>query len=227
MPLTGVQALTIGTTPQNPPFNSRVDKNQFFYGFDIDIMDEICKRAKLKCEYTSVVFNDIFNALRAGKIDLANAAIIITQEREEDFLFSLPYLESNAQFIALQSSKIDNPKDIQNKRVGTRNGTPFKKLATSLYKDQINLVDFSSTADVLNALSSNQVDVVLMDYAAANYWVANSGNLYKLIGGPVPLGLGYGIMANKGQNALINHINKALLSMEADGTYLKIYERYF
>jgi arginine transport system substrate-binding protein len=66
-----------------------------------------------------------------------------------------------------------------------------------------------------------------MDSEAAKNWSSNNTDIYKLIGSPVSVGVGYGIMANPSQTKLIGDINQALLAMEADGTYLKIYSRYF
>ena len=227
LPLSYADALTIGTTQNNPPFSSMSDQKGHFYGFDIDIMNEICTRIKSPCTYTSVVFNDIFPTLIAGKIDLAIAAIIITPERKQSFLFSIPYLESNAQFITQQQSPINTPEDIKNKKVGIRQGTPFAAIARKIYKNQVEIVEFAEVNDFFDALKNNTIDIVLTNAAAARYWYANNSDLYKLIGAEIPTGDGYGIIANKGQEKLITQINEALLHMEEDGTYLKIYTRYF
>ena len=205
--------LLIGTTSQNPPFNSLADQKDHFYGFDIDIMGEICQRIKLHCDFTPFLFN--------------NAAIIITADRQQDFLFSLPYLESNAQFMTTNQTNINKPEDIKNKTIATRVGTPFRQLALTMYKNEVNVIDLPDISDLLEALTKNTANVVLMDAEAAKNWYANNGSLYKLIGTQIPVGKGYGIMANKSQDKLMTQINHALLSMEADGTYLKIYTRYF
>lgn len=52
-------------------------------------------------------------------------------------------------------------------------------------------------------------------------------NLFKLVGKAIRSGDGYGIMANKNNADLITQINKALLQMENDGTYLRISNTYF
>jgi ABC-type amino acid transport substrate-binding protein len=227
LPLSHAKALLIGTTGQNPPFNSIADQKDHFYGFDIDIMEQVCERLKIECKFTPVVFNDLFTELAANKIDLASAAIIITPNRQQQFLFSLPYLKSTAQFLVKQESPLSSPENIPNKRVGTRLGTPFADLARNLYQDKITIVEFPDIPELLNGLNNNKVDTILMDAEAAKNWVSNNDNLYKLIGTPIPIGTGYGIMANLNQTKLIAQINQILLNIEADGTYLKIYSRYF
>lgn len=129
--------------------------------------------------------------------------------------------------MTLQTSSINKPSDINNKRVGVRRGTPFKNLAQTIYKGQVEITEVSDMATLLDKLNDKNVDVVLTNAAAAKYWYANNSDVYKLVGTQLPTGEGYGIMANKGQETLIAKINQALLTMEADGSYLEIYTRYF
>lgn len=227
LPLSYAQTLLIGTTFENPPFNSIADQNGNFFGFDIDIMGKICQHLNLQCKFKAIDFNNLFTELKANKIDLAIAAIIITADREQQFLFSLPYLESSAQFITQQQSTLKTPEDLENKKIGVRLGTPFKALALSLYGEKVNIVALPRIEDLLDGLNNNTIDAVLMDAKAAKNWAVNNSSQYKLIGSNIPIGEGYGIMANQTQTQLIAQINQVLIGMEADGTYLKIYSRYF
>jgi ABC-type amino acid transport substrate-binding protein len=226
LPLAYGQTLIIGTVPQNPPFSLFANKDHFI-GFEIDLMGEICKRIQVNCRFVPLIFNDLFPQLKARKIDLAIAAIIITHARQQDFLFSLPYLVSSGQFLTLKQSSINKPQDIIHKRIGVRLGTPFKSLAMSLYNNQVDVTEYLSTPELLDALTDNKLDVILMNSAAAQYWFGNTNDTYKLIGAHLPTGDGYGIAANKDKTDLIDQINQALLSMQADGSYLQIYTRYF
>ena len=226
--LAQAQTLKIATTADNPPFSTKADQKNHFYGFDLDIMEEVCKRIGVTCKYSSMLFDNLFPALDSNQIDIAIASIVITPTRQENFLLSLPYLASHVQFIANQESAINSPDDIKNKRVGVRQGTPFKHVVDMLYSaHQVTIIEYPFVPNLLEALSNKKVDVILMDKDSAQYWYANNSNLYKLVGPPIPFGGGYGIMARKGSDDLILKINAAILQMESDGTYLKIYTRYF
>lgn len=219
--------LIVGTNAQNPPFSSIADQKDHFYGFEIDIMSEICQRIKYQCRFTTVLFDNLFSELKAQTIDVAIAAIIITQEIKKDFILSIPYLESTAQFMTTGQSPINKPEDIKNKRVGIRSETHYKDLALSIYNNLVTVVEFPSIETLLEGLEDNKVDAVLISSEAATYWFANNSTLYKIIGSKIPIGEGYGIIANKDRDALMAKINQALLDMEADGTYLRFYTRYF
>ncbi len=151
---------------------------------------------KASCKFKPYVFSEIFTALQTEKIDLAIAAIIITHEREQEFLFSIPYLQSLAQFISTQQSNINNPQDIRNKRVGVRRGTPFEALTRKMYNNQITISTLQQVPELLDALNQKKIDVAITNSATAKYWCSNNSNIYKLIGSSIPIGTGYGIMAN-------------------------------
>jgi ABC-type amino acid transport substrate-binding protein len=218
--------LKIGTPPQNPPFADLVDNENIFYGLDIDLMMQVCKRLNVTCVFQPIIYKKLFAAVLDHQIDLAIGAIIVTSEKSNDFVFSLPYLESKGRFIALKESKINSVDQISQGTVGIRKGTAFKYFIATQYKT-VKIKEFDSVADLLEALSDEEIDVICINDAAANYWVVNSNNSYKEVGPSMVVGDGYSIMARRGNHALVDQINKALLDMSSDGTTLQIYSRYF
>lgn len=226
------QALVIGTTSHYPPLASQADQHNLFVGFEIDLMQAICQRMKETCEFKGLVVSAIPDALLSKTIDLALAGIVIPQTSEAGFIFSLPYLASDTQLIALQSSGINTPADIKGKTVGLRRGVIaggnlLKNLTLRLYHGNVQVQDFKTNDELLAALNNQSIDVAFMNAVAADYWLVNSAGAYKRIGSRIPIGNGYGVMALQGQEALIEKINQALLSMMGDGSYLAIYSRYF
>ena len=220
-------ALTIGTMPNNPPFASLIDKHNHFSGFEIDLMLEICKRIQLPCRFKAIVMKEIQPDLIEQKIDLAIASYIISDQPPKGFIYSLPYLTSNAAFIVNNYSKITTQHDIQNKKVGVRHGTLFDDLLRKLYGNNVTIIKYMTIDELITALEGNDVDAVLTDAIAANYWVTNNNGEYRIIGNKIPVGDGYGILANIGQEALMQKINQALQTMMIDGSYVKIYSTYF
>lgn len=226
------QALVIGTSANYPPLASLIDQKNHFTGFEIEIMQAVCDRIKAPCEFRPVIISTITDQLLSRKIDLAIAAIIIQSKPVPGYIFSLPYLASNTQFIVNKQSPINNPADIKNKRVGVRRGSLyggdyFKNYVLQLYHNQVRVAEYPTMNDLMEALGNRVVDVAFVNAVAADYWYMNNQNQYKLIGSKIPLGNGYGIMANEGQEPLINAINNALQHMLADGSYEAIYSRYF
>jgi len=219
--------LTIGILPFNPPFEMQVDKNKNFTGFDIDLMLAICQRIQTECNFVPLSAEQLFIQTLSGKIDIAISAISITTQRAQNYLFSLPYLASSGQFLTNSSSTINRVNDIRNKRVGTEKGSLFKALALEIFNNEATVVEYANQPEIFQALNNNNIDAILLDTEGAKYWAANNDNQYRLVGKNILIGIGYGIMANKTEQSLINQINAALLQIESDGTYLTIYNRYF
>jgi arginine transport system substrate-binding protein len=219
--------IVVGTMAFNPPFETAADKNGNFFGFDIDIMNEICKRMQAECIYKPLNFARIFTDLLAGQVDLGLGSISITDTRKETFLFSLPYMSSSGQFIARADSTLASIDDLTDKTIGSVEGSLFKALALAKFHDRIKITEYRTLTEVFQALANSNVDAVIADEEAAKYWVATNSSMFKLLGEGMLISVGYGIMANKNSTDLMNRVNQALLSMETDGTYLKIYNRYF
>jgi ABC-type amino acid transport substrate-binding protein len=230
IPIYQAEALTlnIGTLSYNPPFEVLSnDKSGRFFGFEISILQEVCKRIKAECQFQSMLFHKIPENLNSGEIDLAIGAIVITPERSQSFLFSLPIKESHLRFLIRANAPFAEIKDLTNKKIAYYKNSPSKEFAMKEFNKKIQMVSFSNSMEMLNALDKKEVDAVLTNDSQATYWIANGSKTIKTLGNKFKIGEGYGIMAKMGRTELINQINKALLEMENDGTYLAIYNKSF
>jgi ABC-type amino acid transport substrate-binding protein len=221
------EVLKIGTENNNPPFSSKIDNQNHFYGFDMEIMSTICRQMHVVCHFESMVYDSLLKALNQGEIDLAIASIIITPAREQEYAFSKPYMESRLQFLTLPNHSIQTPNNLINKRIGILQGTPFKNLLLSMFNNQITIREYLYDPELLDALDQKEVDAVLLDKATAQYWHANTDNKYQQLSPPIAFGKGYGIVTKRGRTALIARINDALKIMGTDGSYTSIKALYF
>ena len=174
--------------------------------------------------------DEFFPQLLAHSIDLAIGQISITLEREKQFLFSIPYMGSNGQFITTADSPIKQVKDMQGGKIGIFKGSFYKKYLLQQFNEQIDIVEYATTPQAFHGLLNNDVDALLLDSIDEDYWISNNNidrSKFYFIGKPIPFGSGYGIMANLESIDLITNINKILISMESDGRYLQIYNLYF
>lgn len=230
--LTHAQNLTIGTSSDNPPFASLADKENNFYGFEIDIMLSICKIIAATCDFKPVMVSQLSDQLIAGKIDLAIASIIIPATAIDGLIFSLPYLPSKAQFIVKIDSNINRLNQLKNKKVGVRRGTLFggtffEQIILDMFNSELKVLEYPNMGELMLALEQQDIDAAFSNEAAVKYWFINNKDMFKLVSDPIPIGKGYAIMAKAGQEPLIEQINKAITLMMADGSYMAIYSRYF
>lgn len=221
------ETLTIATPPFSPPFVMANNRQHHFYGFSIDIMDEVCKRINATCHYEPFSLNDTFAKVMNGQADLAIGNITITSEREQYVLFSLPYLPSEVQFLTVANSPLTSLENLRGKTVGAEEASIFPEYIKRTFGDSIKVVTYVNITDMMDPLGSSDIDAVILDKPTADYWYANNADVFKLLGPSAELGSGIGIIASKLNTQLIARVNKALIAMEADGVYLKIFNTYF
>lgn len=219
--------LQVGLLSYDPPFVLPADQANHFFGFDSDLISEICNRMQVSCNFVPLTIEPLFAKTLNGSLDLAMGSINITTDRMKIFLFSLPYLVSKGQYVVNTSSTIKTLADIRDKRVGTQLGSLFKGLVMEQFNSHVQVIEYLTQPLMFQALDSGKVDAIFLDKDTAVYWMANNNGLVRLVGDSIPIGLGYGIISNKSNGDLIAKVNAALLSMQNDGTYLKIYSRYF
>ena len=133
--------------------------------------------------------------------------------------FSTPYLVSYSRFLTNQhyANKPFNLELLKGKRIGVNQESVFNQQIREMGIKNLNVVEFvgiHSTEEMLEALSNDQVDFVLMDDPSALYWVANSSGDIVVIGKPILYGYGLGIAVNKENSLLLQLINSALFDYQ-------------
>ena len=79
--------LKFGVVYSYPPFVFP-DAHGKVYGFDIDLVNALCRDLKVRCNFIPMPLDETFKSLRANQIDAIISAISITQARQEIFDFT-------------------------------------------------------------------------------------------------------------------------------------------
>lgn len=219
------QTLRIGTTFFYPPY-VMTTKNHAF-GFEIDYMQTVCKLMDRQCVFSFMRFDKLFDALQQGSIDAAIASITITPERQQRFLFSYPYMISNGAFLVNSASLIKNQQELFNKTVGIQSSTVFDIMLHKQYGHDISIKYYDVATDLIEGLLNKQVEAIILDNHNAHYWRAQSSGKLRILGPEFKLGTGLGIMTNKNNTDLITEINQAIVMLQNDGSFTRLYNQYF
>lgn len=224
----GQSAIRFGVVYFYPPFVFS-HKSGYIHGFDIDLAQAICQKLNAQCSFTPMSLEDLFVSLNQNKVDAIMGAISITPDRETGFSFTQPYYKSTMSFLTLNELNID-PNNLQNLRIGVEKASVFLQYLKQKYGNSpLRIITYKTNEEMVTALSQRQVDVILIDTPAADYWVKYSAGLFKLVGSPQALSFdkGYGIAVRKDNQGLLNSLNSALSAVSQDGTLAKIKQTYF
>jgi polar amino acid transport system substrate-binding protein len=218
----GGEPLTVGSDIPYPPFEQGKPGN--YTGFDIELIDAIAEKIGRTAEVQDTSFETIFRDVAQGKFEAVISAATITEEREQAVDFSNPYYLSEQAVLVKEGSDIKSLEDLEGKTVAAQQGTTGLELA----KEELGgseIRPYPEGPDAVNALKSGTVEGVIIDAPVAQNAVEKSGGVE--IAEKVPTEETYGIAVAQGDTELLDEINKALEEVEKDGTYKKIYKKWF
>lgn len=121
------------------------------------------------------------------------------------------------------SSGINGPEDLAGKTVATTRGSTA---AATVRELQAQVLEVSQIGEAYDALHNKTVDAVVFDSPVLLYYAANEGKGRVLsIGAPFRRE-DYGIVFPRG-SSLRSEVNVALLKMREDGTYQRLFDKWF
>ncbi len=208
-----------------PPFE--YEKGGQPVGFDIDLMDEIAKRANLKVEYQNVTFDGIIGGLSSNLYDASISAMTITPDRDKKIDFSDPYFNADQSLMVPSDSDVGSVDDLGDATVGVQIGTTGEIKAKEFEeqgKIQGEIRTFDTIEDAFAAINNGQIDAIINDLPVSQDEVNSSDGALEIVQ-IIPTGEQYGI-AFPEDSDLIEPVNKALAEIKEDGTYEEIYKKW-
>ncbi|WP_051249140.1 transporter substrate-binding domain-containing protein [Inquilinus limosus] len=231
--------LRVGTEGAYPPYNA-TDASGKLVGFEIDLANELCKRVEMKCEIIQQDWDGMIPALLNKRYDAIMAGMSVTEERLKQINFSKPYSTTPAWFVGAKDGILKDAKTLDDikaalkgKAVGVQRSTIHQNFLEQKIPDvDVRLYD---TQDDLNLdLQNGRIDAGLADSLGwKDFLASDAGKNYDhfgpgLTGKDDPIfGLGVGIGLRKEDTALKEKLDKALDSMNADGSLTKLSEQWF
>jgi len=213
---------TYAMSGQYRPFNY-YDDNKQLTGFDVEIGKALAEKMGMQPRPVAAPWEGLISGLKAKKYDAILGSMTITPEREKEVAFSDPYYISGPQLFVRKDSPIKGIQDI-------KKNTPVGVLISSVYDKEAhkyskNVKNYTSDITALQDLSRGRVSAVITDRFVGKIVAREQKLDIKPVGGLLFVEK-VGIAFRKG-DPLREKVNKALQEIKADGTYLKISEKYF
>ena len=248
------KTVVIGMEGAYEPWNL-TDSSGKIVGFEVDLANDLCKRAGLECKVIAQDWDGMIAGLKAGKFDVIMDGMSITDERKKEIDFSKPYAVSPGAFLAPKDSPlakatgagtlINLDKDpaagdaaiksvqaaLKGKTLGVQVSTTHSNFASQYLKDIATVKEYKTADDRDLDLKSGRIDASLDDYTvvAATADKPDAKDLAivgpKFIGGMFGAGTGMGI--RKSDADLTAKFDKALAEAIADGSVKKYSEHWF
>ncbi len=196
-------------------------------GFDVDIAKALAKEVigdENKVEFVEVTSKTRVPLLQNGKIDAVVATMTITEERKKEVDFTDVYFKAGQSLLVKKGSKIKSIEDLKagTKVLAVKGSTSAINIAEKAPDTEV--LQYENYAEAFTALKSGQGDALTTDDAIL-YGMADEDPSYELVGGQFTEEP-YGIAVKKGNKELVDELNKALKTIQDNGTYDEILNKW-
>lgn len=210
-----------------PPFIYRTPQGRAD-GFEVDILNAIAAKEGFTLTFDVHDWEGLFDTLNNGRSDIIASNITITEARRKMMDFTNPYFESiqtllfNPKKINIQSSE-----QIANLKIAVQKDTTSESLSKKL-TDPRNVVKVNGTYGAVKKMLMRKADAALSDSGSIAYYNNKFTDLgLKTFNDPSWPVERYGFAVKKGNSNLLKQLNEGLEAINADGTYQKIYKKWF
>jgi glutamine transport system substrate-binding protein len=196
-----------------------------YTGFDIELWQAIAKDLGLQYKLQPMDFNGLIPALQSANIDAAIAGMTIKSKREEVVDFAYPYYDAGLLLMVRSDNKdINGVEDLANKVVATKLGTTSADFSKTFKTKDVKL--FPNIDGAYMELRSGGAEAVVFDSPAILYYIKTEGKGTVKTVGPLYEGQSYGIAFPQGSK-LREQVTITILKFMEDGTYKKLYQKWF
>jgi polar amino acid transport system substrate-binding protein len=219
--------LVIGIDDKFAPMGFR-DEDNNIVGFDIDYAKAAAEKMGTEVTFQPIDWKTKEAELSSGRIDLIWNGYTITDERKEKVLFTKPYLKNAQVIVTLSDSKVTTLADLEGKVVGLQSlSSASDALNASPIKEKVKTVtEFADNVQALTDLKSGRLDAVVIDEVVINYYMSKEEETFKVLEESLAPEE-YGIGVKKGNEELLEKLQKALDEMNENGTAAEISKNWF
>jgi polar amino acid transport system substrate-binding protein len=214
-----------------PPYSSK-DASGQWVGWEIDLMNAVCKQMNEKCELVEVAWDGIIPALTSKQIDVIWSSMSITDERKKTIDFTNMYYDTPTVIIGPKDGDKDiTPEHLKGKVLGAQVSTIHEKYLRKHYPES-ELKTYQTQDEANNDLAAGRLDYVQADGTALDAFLkTEQGQACCELKGIVPhdpevLGQGVGGGVRKEDTALKEKLNAALAEIVKSGELQKITDKY-
>ncbi len=223
------KVLRVGMEPGYMPFELTNKKGEII-GFDVDMAKRIAKAMGVKLELVSTAWDGIIPALLTKKFDMIMSGMTLTQERNLSINFATPYIVIGQSIVLNKkhAGAVKSYKDLNNAKytVGSKLGTTGEQ-ATKRMIGSAKYISYETEQEGVLEVVNGKIDAFIYDLPYNALAVPQKGQ-GKVVHLDTPFTyepLAWAV--RKGDHDFLNWLNNFMNQVKNDGTYDKIYHKWF
>ena len=221
--------LRVGMEPGYMPFELTNQKGEII-GFDVDMAKRMAKAMDVELELVSTAWDGIIPALLTDKFDIIMSGMTLTQQRNMSINFALPYIVIGQSVLVNNKHQgvIKSYEDLNNEKftVASKLGTTGEQ-ATKRMIPAAKYISYETEQEGVLEVVNGKIDAFIYDlpYNAAAWIQRGQGKIYHLDTPFTYEPLAWAV--KKGDYDFVNWLNNFMNQVRNDGTYEKIYAKWF
>jgi len=231
------ETLTLATDANYPPCQFFEEGSDVMIGYEVDLWDAIAAKLGVTLEVENTQFASLIPGVQSGRYDIAMECISDNAEREQEVSF-VNYIFDKTDVVTIESydGPITEGDDLSlcGETMGAQTGFDTIDKVNDILNpacaeaglDPVVIQEYPNAADTYNALNSGRVDFMILGTSAAAYLNQTA---------PTPINYAsiesfpqkyLGMVIAKDNTELQDALLAGLEAVIADGTYLKILEKW-
>lgn len=217
--------LVVGSDLDNPPF-AGVAADGTPTGRDVAMMELLAERLGCRLVWWRLPFDALLDAVESGEVDVVCATIGITPERAEHVAFSAPYFATAiAAVVRAGPGEPRTLTELHGRRVAAARGTTSERAVRLALPAAVLVHESEADPPPGDRLLAGEIDAAVMDRPAADALVAAAGGRLHRLAEPLAAER-YALVVAKGRGDLVEHLDRALAALVADGSLARLDARY-
>ena len=217
--------LKVGVEGTYPPVTYH-DETGVLTGFDVEVAQAVGEKLGVKVEFVEAEWDALLAAVDSGRIDTVINAVSVTDERQEKYDFTEPYVSVYYNVIVKgDNNSIQSLEDLNGKKAGLNITSAFASRIEELGAE---IVVIDSLQEAIDLVTTGRADFTLTsDILFYPYLEANPEVDVKIACRFGEDKDQFAIPFKKGETRLVEAVNQALDELKEDGTLSALSEKYF
>ncbi len=217
--------IVLGTSADYPPyeFHKLINGKDEIVGFDIEIAKTIAADLGVELEIKDMKFDGLLAALVVNDIDFIVAGMVPKEERKKSVDFSKQYYQAEQKMLIRteDQAKLKTPEDFKGLKIGAQKSTVQEDIAMAIEGAEVK--SLSKLTDLVLELKNKKIDAIVLVSPVATAYASKNPDL---VIPEISFGTeeGVAIAVNKGNEDLVEAINKTLDKLMSEGKIEKFIE---
>lgn len=217
----GGKKLIVGMSADFPPYEFHIkDANgeDQIVGFDVEIAKEIAKDLGAEVEIKDMQFDSLLNELASGRVDLVISGLSPKPERKKQIDMSNIYYKAEQAIVTRSEDKAKyaTMDSLKGAKIGVQKSSIQEDMAKQV--PEAKLTSLAKINDIIMQLKSGRVDVAIIEGPVAKSFVKNVKGIDITDAKPENKDEGYVIGVKKGNQEMLDQVNKTLDRLISSGS---------